>query len=142
MFQVGEQVIWKYQTGWAGGETRQADAEVVKVNRVKVRIRVWRKIVEPLGERWIEEIKNVLPSSLESYPAAEKTEDGREKHCRECSNWFLGCLNGREKWGDKAITPNERTVKLQDGSTAFVCDAFRLDPNKARKGRVVSDGSW
>jgi hypothetical protein len=63
----------------------------------------------------------------------------REHHCRECSSWFLGCLNGREKWSDKAVRPNFRWVTLQDGSTAGLCDAFQLDPNPYRKGRAVFD---
>ena len=63
--------------------------------------------------------------------------DAREHHCLECASWFLGCLNGREKWKDKAIRPNLRTVTLQDGSTSQLCDAFQLDPNPKRKGRVV-----
>jgi hypothetical protein len=138
MFKEGDKVIWTYQTGWAGGETRQADAWVVKVNRVKVRIQLWEKV----GDSFQEKVKDVLPSSLKPLPLAEKDEDGREQHCRECANWFLGCLNGRETWKDKAITPNERSVRLEDGSIASVCDAFKLDPNKGRKGRVVSDGSW
>ena len=73
---------------------------------------------------------------------AEWTEDGREKQCRECSAWFLGCLNGREKWSDKAVTPNYHRVRLQSGNTAGVCDAFQPDPNPKRHGRIVSDGSW
>jgi hypothetical protein len=135
MFKAGERV--KYKAG-RGGEAHQVDAEVVKVNRVKVRIKFWQQV----DRNWDEIVKNVLPSSLESYPAAEKAEDGRDKHCRECSNWFLGCLNGREKWKDKAITPNHRHVQLEDGTYSSVCDAFQLDPNPNRKGRVVSDGSW
>lgn len=75
-------------------------------------------------------------------PLAEKAGDGREKHCRECSAWFLGCLNGRERWKDKAIMPNLHKVRLEDGTSASVCDAFQLDPNPNRKGRIVSDGSW
>ena len=63
----------------------------------------------------------------------------REHHCRECSSWLLGCLNGREKWSDKAVKPNYRTVTLRDGSSAGLCDAFNLDPNPCRQGRVVFD---
>lgn len=63
----------------------------------------------------------------------------REIHCDECVNWFLGCLNGREKWGDKAITPNKRFIPLSDGTTGMLCDAFQYDPNPHRKGRVVFD---
>ena len=73
----------------------------------------------------------------ESLPMAETTEDGRDEHCIECSNWFLGCLNGREKWKDKAVMPNHRRVQLKDGDTSFVCDAFNLHPDPERKGRVV-----
>lgn len=65
----------------------------------------------------------------------------REPHCLECSNWFLGCLNGREKWKDKAITPNYHQVTLRDGTNSHLCDAFNLDPNPCRKGRVVFDDS-
>lgn len=130
---AGDCVMWRYQTGWGGGETRRADAKIIKVNRVKVRIEVLQKE----GDHWVVKTKNVLPSSLEHYPAAKKSDDGRDEHCRECSAWFLGCLNGREKWGDKAVTPNHRSVRLEDGKRAFVCDAFALDPNPERKGRVV-----
>lgn len=63
----------------------------------------------------------------------------REAHCRECVNWFLGCLNGREKWKDKAVTPNYRRVRLQNGETGGLCDAFEWDPNPHRHGRVVWD---
>lgn len=63
----------------------------------------------------------------------------REPNCTECANWFLGCLNGREKWSDKAITPNYRTVELSDGSKGMLCDAFVLNPNPCAKGRVVFD---
>lgn len=73
--------------------------------------------------------------------AAKKSEDGRDEHCRECSAWFLGCLNGREKWSDKAIMPNHRQVRLEDESVSHVCDAFDLDPNPRRKGRAVIDES-
>lgn len=66
-------------------------------------------------------------------------EDTREPHCLECANWFLGCLNGREKWKDKAIMPNLRDVVLRDGSKSKLCDAFYLDPNPKRKGRAVYD---
>jgi hypothetical protein len=79
---------------------------------------------------------------MEDIKRAKKAEDGRDEHCLQCSEWFLGCLNGREKWKDKAITPNHRNVELEDGSTSSVCDAFQLDPNPKRNGRVVSDGSW
>lgn len=63
----------------------------------------------------------------------------REPECLECANWFLGCLNGREKWGDKAITPNKRYITLKDGTKGMLCDAFQLDPNPNRHGRVVFD---
>lgn len=69
------------------------------------------------------------------------SEQIREPHCLECSNWFLGCLNGREKWKDKAITPNYRQVVLRDGTNSHLCDAFNLDPNPCRHGRVVFDDS-
>lgn len=68
-----------------------------------------------------------------------EAENTREHHCRECSNWFLGCLNGREEWKDEAIMPNLREVVLRDGTKAGLCDAFKLDPNPCRKGRVVFD---
>lgn len=61
----------------------------------------------------------------------------RERCCRECANWFLGCLNGRERWSDKAVRPNFQNVTLKDGTVDGVCDAFFLDPNPKRKGRVV-----
>jgi hypothetical protein len=137
-FKAGQSVKWLYQSGWGGGETRRADAKIIKVNRVKIRI----EILQKEGDHWVVKTKNVLPSSLEHYPFARKSDDGRDEHCRECSNWFLGCLNGREKWKDEAITPNHRSVRIEDGTRSHVCDAFSLDPNAKRNGRVVSDGSW
>lgn len=62
MFHVGEKVNWIYKTGWGGGETRYADAEIMKINRVKIRIKVFRKQYDGSS---VSEIKNVLPSSLE-----------------------------------------------------------------------------
>lgn len=63
----------------------------------------------------------------------------REPHCIECVKWFLGCLNGREKWKDKAAMPNLRQVTLSDGSQSHVCDAFEFHPDPCRKGRAVWD---
>lgn len=70
--------------------------------------------------------------------------------CRLCVNWFLGCLNGREQWKDKAITPNRRRIgcsgkeySLEDAITSeeypvrMMCDDFRWDPNEERLGRAV-----
>lgn len=72
-------------------------------------------------------------------------------HCQMCVNWFLGCLNGRNKWQDKVVQPNIRFAGA-DGRTyprfgddppeeAFpmrmICDAFEPDPNPERMGRVV-----
>jgi hypothetical protein len=71
-------------------------------------------------------------------PENAKT-DGREHCCDECSKWFLGCLNGREKWKDEAIRPNFRWVTLEDGSRGGMCDAFELHPDPCRQGRVVWD---
>lgn len=79
----------------------------------------------------------INPQDLENPQPAQETTDGREEHCIECSSWFLGCLNGREKWKDKAITPNHRTVQLKDGEKSFVCDAFKLHPDPNRRGRAV-----
>lgn len=67
--------------------------------------------------------------------------DEREPHCLECSCWFLGCLNGREKWKDEAIRPNFHWITLKDGTRGGLCDAFQLDPNPKRHGRVVFDDS-
>lgn len=73
------------------------------------------------------------------------------KHCQMCVKWFLGCLNGRQKWKDKAIQPNIR-FEGADGQSyprfgvdppedAFplrmICDAFEQDPDPQRMGRVV-----
>lgn len=63
----------------------------------------------------------------------------REPHCLECVNWFLGCLNGRENWKDKAVMPNRRLVTLQNGTQEFLCDAFQFHSDPYRKGRVVYD---
>lgn len=64
-------------------------------------------------------------------------ETSRRRECRECVNWFLGCLNGREKWHDKAITPNFRHEADPDGTTRMLCDAFEFDPDPHRHGRIV-----
>jgi hypothetical protein len=63
----------------------------------------------------------------------------REICCTECVNWFLGCLNGRERWKDKAITPNWRYIRLSDGTGSTLCDAFSYHPDPRRKGRAVYD---
>ena len=52
--------------------------------------------------------------------------------CELCVHWFLGCLNGRKEWKDKAITPNQRFV-----GDRMLCDNFEWDPNPERLGRVV-----
>jgi len=52
--------------------------------------------------------------------------------CELCVHWFLGCLNGRKKWKDKAITPNQR----YEGER-MLCDAFEWDSNSERLGRAV-----
>ena len=74
---------------------------------------------------------------MEEIETAVLSKDGRDQHCIECYSWWLGCLNGREKWSDKAITPNKRDVLLSDGTKSVVCDAFGLHPDPERKGRVV-----
>lgn len=76
----------------------------------------------------------------------------RLQDCRLCAKWFLGCLNGREKWADKAITPNMRyagqsgqefpNAQVLDIPEAeyplrMFCDAFEWDPDPERLGRAV-----
>ena len=62
----------------------------------------------------------------------KKYRDQGKKNCPLCVCWFLGCLNGRKKWKDKAITPN-----LRDVGKRMFCDAFEWDPNPERMGRVL-----
>lgn len=57
--------------------------------------------------------------------------------CRECTYWFLGCLHGREKWHDQAVTPNKRYFANGLGEPAMRCDAFEWDHDEERRGRCV-----
>ena len=54
------------------------------------------------------------------------TGEQRKPDCDECEHWFLGCLNGRKKWEDKAITPNLRFLNPNQngGYDRMRCDAF------------------
>jgi len=67
-------------------------------------------------------------------------------------NWFLGCLRGREKWSDEAVTPNirfegadGRIYPYRGGGEVpkyayplrMVCDGFEADPDPNRLGRAV-----
>lgn len=74
---------------------------------------------------------------------------GYVPECRGCVHFFLGCLNGRKKWTDKASTPNFRyagqsgreyidppSVESEFPLRCF-CDAFEADPDPSRRGRVV-----
>ncbi len=70
--------------------------------------------------------------------------------CCLCVSWFLGCLHGRRKWQDKAITPGFRYVG-QSGKEygkhenipeaeyplRMFCDAFNWDPDPERLGRAA-----
>lgn len=88
------------------------------------------------------EQENTLPREFSAerlIATLERARHEREPHCRECTAWFLGCLNGRETWKDKAIRPNFRNVTLRDGYIGGLCDAFQLDPNPNRHGRLVYD---
>jgi hypothetical protein len=73
--------------------------------------------------------------------------------CPLCVNWFLGCLNGRQNWTDKAVHPNFRFVGVSGKEYSYsirhenipgaeyplrmFCDAFEWDPKPERLGRVV-----
>lgn len=70
--------------------------------------------------------------------------------CRRCANWFLGCLNGREKWADDAVRPNFRYAGQSgaeytdydkapgaDRPLRRVCDAFEWHPDPEVQGRVI-----
>ncbi len=71
--------------------------------------------------------------------------------CLSCANWFLGCLNGRKIWKDKAIMPNLRSVgksgkeytdeELPEDKDEYplrtFCDNFFQDPRPERQGRVI-----
>lgn len=64
----------------------------------------------------------------------------RPRTCGECDKWFLGCLNGREKWKDPAVMPNLRTEVDEDGTVRRLCDAFEFFPmpdGELRNGRIV-----
>jgi len=51
----------------------------------------------------------------------------RQPCCTECGRFFMGCLNGRKKWKDEAITPNYRDGVDSDwwGHPSGLCDAFK-----------------
>jgi hypothetical protein len=70
--------------------------------------------------------------------------------CPLCVNWFLGCLNGRNKWADKSVKPgfcytgqsSKEYISCADiPPTEYPlrmhCKAFIWDPNSERLGRVV-----
>lgn len=63
----------------------------------------------------------------------------RKPGCSECRSCFLGCLNGRKKWKDKAITPNYRGTGYADyfGHEDSICDAFRWTPCGRNHGVAV-----
>lgn len=78
------------------------------------------------------------PNKTDPYIRADKKRHRprlflRQAGCSECSHFFLGCLNGRKKWKDEAITPNWRASGHEDyfGRQDSICDAFRW----ARHGR-------
>jgi hypothetical protein len=72
--------------------------------------------------------------------------------CEKCVYWFLGCLRGREEWGDEPDTPGIR-FEGADGKAypyrgagktprkayplRMVCDGFEADPDPTRLGRAV-----
>lgn len=54
------------------------------------------------------------------------TGEQRKPDCDECSHWFLGCLNGRKKWRDKAKILNLRFLDKNEngGYDRMRCDEF------------------
>jgi len=63
----------------------------------------------------------------------------RRACCTECGRFFLGCLNGRKKWKDKAITPNYRDGVDSDwwGHPSSLCDAFKWSVRGNQHGVAV-----
>jgi protein gp37 len=63
----------------------------------------------------------------------------RHKGCRECRYHFLGCLNGRTEWKDKAVTPNFRSSGHNDffGCPDCLCDAFEWGLHSEDHGVAV-----
>jgi len=81
---------------------------------------------------------------LRAYQAA------RLPDCILCQSWFLGCLNGREKWKDKAVSPGKKYIGKSGAEfepeeippdheypVRAYCDAFTWDIDPDRLGRVV-----
>lgn len=54
--------------------------------------------------------------------------------CDECCHWFLGCLNKRMTWKDKAIMPNLRFLdpNKEGGYNRTRCDDFEWRPELNR----------
>lgn len=78
-------------------------------------------------------------------------QEQRLPHCRLCMNWFLGCLNGRSTWKDKAVRPGFRLTgqsgrEYQEPDSIpgaelplrSHCDEFEWGPDPERLGRVVA----
>ena len=76
----------------------------------------------------------------------------KQKDCKSCVYWFLGCLHGRKTWADIAITPNfrhvgqsgneysrcdeEDKISADEYPLHAYCDSFEWDPNPERKGGI------
>lgn len=76
----------------------------------------------------------------------------QQPDCVLCIAWFLGCLNGRKKWKDEAVTPNYRyagqsgkeypkadvlSIPDEEYPLRGYCDAFKWDTSPERLGRAV-----
>ena len=63
----------------------------------------------------------------------------RQPGCSECRSFFLGCLHGRKKWKDVAITPNWREAEQKDyfGHPDSICDAFNWSADGRGHGVAV-----
>lgn len=63
----------------------------------------------------------------------------RKPDCEECYHWFFGCLNGRDKWQDKANTPNLRFLdpNTKGGHDRMRCDAFDWRPESIRGSLIA-----
>jgi protein gp37 len=63
----------------------------------------------------------------------------RRPGCSECRYFFVGCLHGRKKWKDEAVTPNYRTCEHRSyfGHEEYICDSFKWHKDSVGHGVAV-----
>lgn len=63
----------------------------------------------------------------------------RRSGCSECRFHFLGCLRGRKRWEDEAVSPNFRACDHRDyfGSPEHTCDGFEWHKDPVGHGVAV-----